>query len=64
MTADTITNRIIRLQRRRLVIQQIHQDGQLTRETIAALWRTTQHADNRRIIRWAISEIDHTAQQR
>lgn len=57
MTAETIANQIIRLQRRRLVMQQIHQDGKLTRRTIAALWRTTQHADNNRLIRWAIDEI-------
>jgi len=59
MTADTITNQIIRLQRRRLVIQRIHQDGQLTRDTIAAIYRTTKPANRIQLIRWSINDTRH-----
>lgn len=63
MNIDELTNKIIRLQRRRLVIHRIHQAGQLTRESIAALWRTSQPASNPQLIRWAINETNQHDQE-
>ena len=62
MTAEKLTNQIIRLQRRRTIINRIRHEGKLTRETIAALWRTTQPANQTQLIRWAINEIRLTDQ--
>lgn len=51
---DPLTNHILRLNRRREVVAQIKADGQLTKRTIAALWRTTRPAEPARLIRWSI----------
>lgn len=56
-TADQLANHIQRLQHRRQLVAEIHRQGQLTRATLAALWRTARHADTPRLILWTIQTM-------